>query len=140
MPVRTADAQWEGSLEDGKGTMRFSSFEGPYSFSSRFEQGPGTNPEELIAAAHAGCYSMALAAGLSRAGHVPDSVQTTAKVHIERGESGFKITKIELSCEARVPGVDEKTFRETAEATKKGCPVSQALEAVPIELTARLVA
>lgn len=120
--------------------MRFSSFEGPYSFSSRFEQGPGTNPEELIAAAHAGCYSMALAAGLSRAGHVPDSVQTTAKVHIERGESGFKITKIELSCEARVPGVDEKTFRETAEATKKGCPVSQALEAVPIELTARLVA
>ncbi len=140
MPVRTADAQWEGSLEDGKGTMRFSAFEGPYSFSSRFEGGPGTNPEELIAAAHAGCFSMALAGGLTRAGHVPDSVRTTAKVHIDRGESGFKITRIELSCEARVPGVDEKVFQETAEAAKKGCPVSQALEAVPIELTARLVA
>jgi osmotically inducible protein OsmC len=140
MPVRTADAEWEGSLEDGKGTMRFSAFEGPYSFSSRFEEGPGTNPEELIAAAHAGCYSMALAAGLSRAGHVPHTVHTTAKVHIERVESGFRITKIELSCEARVPGVDERTFQEAAEATKTACPVSQALEAVPIELSARLVA
>ncbi len=140
MPVRTADAQWEGSLEDGKGTMRFTAFEGPYSFSSRFEEGPGTNPEELIAAAHAGCFSMALAAGLTRAGHVPDSVHTTAMVHIDRGESGFKITRIELACDARVPGVDEKTFQETAEAAKKGCPVSQALGAVPIGLTARLVA
>ncbi len=140
MPVRTADAQWEGSLEDGKGTMRFSAFEGPYSSASRFEEGPGTNPEELIAAAHAGCYSMALAGGLSKAGHVPDSVRTTAKVHIDKGEAGFKITRIELATEARVSGVDEATFQEIAEATKKGCPVSQALEAVPIELKAKLVA
>jgi len=142
MPVRTADAQWEGSLEDGKGTMRFGSgaFEGSYSFSSRFEEGPGTNPEELIGAAHAGCFSMAFAGGLSRAGHVPHSVHTTARVHIEKGESGFGITKIELECEARVPGVEEAKFQEIAESSKKGCPVSQALAAVDIALTAKLVA
>ena len=142
MPVRTADAQWEGSLEDGKGTMRFGSgaFEGSYSFSSRFEEGPGTNPEELIGAAHAGCFSMALAGGLSGAGHVPDSVHTTARVRIEKGESGFGITKIELECEARVPGVEEAKFQEIAESSKKGCPVSQALAAVDIALTAKLVA
>lgn len=142
MPVRTADAQWEGSLEDGKGTMRLGggAFEGQYSFSSRFEDGPGTNPEELIGAAHAGCFSMALAAGLSNAGHVPDSVHTTARVHIEKAESGFGITKIELECEARVPGVEEAKFQEIAESSKKGCPVSQALAAVDIALTARLVA
>ena len=140
MPVRTADAQWEGSLEDGKGTMRFSAWEGPYSFVSRFEEGPGTNPEELIAAAHAGCYSMALSGGLSKAGHVPDSVHTTAKVHIDKGNTGFRITRIELQTEARVSGIPEETFQEIAEATKEGCPVSQALEAVPIELTAKLVA
>jgi osmotically inducible protein OsmC len=140
MPVRTADAQWEGSLQDGKGTMRFSAWEGPYSFSSRFEEGPGTNPEELIAAAHAGCYSMALAGGLSREGHEPDSVHTTAKVHIDKVGAGFKITRIELATEARVPGVDEATFQKIAEATKEGCPVSQALEAVPIELRATLIA
>jgi osmotically inducible protein OsmC len=139
MPVRTADARWEGSLEDGKGTMRFSTWEGPYSFVSRFEEGPGTNPEELIAAAHAGCYSMALAGGLSRAGHVPDSVNTTAKVHIDKGDAGFKITRIELQTDVRVSGIPEQTFQEIAETTKKGCPVSQALEAVPIELTARVV-
>ncbi|MGH2659222.1 MAG: OsmC family protein [Actinomycetota bacterium] len=142
MPVRTADAQWEGSLEDGKGTMRFGSgaFEGSYSFSSRMEEGPGTNPEELIAAAHAGCYSMALAAGLSREGHVPDSVHTTARVRFDKLESGFGITKIELDCEARVPGVEEARFQEVAEATRTGCPVSTALAAVDISLTARLVA
>ncbi len=140
MPVRTADAQWEGSLEDGKGTMRMSAWEGPYSFSSRFQDGAGTNPEELIAAAHAGCYSMALSGGLSKAGHVPDSVRTTAKVHIDKGDAGFKITRIELETEARVSRIAEGTFQEIAEATKKGCPVSQALEAVPIELKAKLVA
>jgi lipoyl-dependent peroxiredoxin len=140
MPIRTADADWEGSLQDGKGSMRFGTWEGPYSFSSRFEEGPGTNPEELIAAAHAGCYSMALAAGLTREGHEPDSVHTTAKVHIDKMESGFKITRIELDTEVRVSGVDEADFQEIAEATKEGCPVSQALEAVPIELRARLIA
>jgi len=104
MPVRTADAQWEGSLQDGKGTVRLGSgaFEGQYSFASRFEEGTGTNPEELIAAAHAGCFSMALSAGLSRAGHVPDRVHTTAKVHLDKGDAGFRISAIELDTEAVV--------------------------------------
>ena len=140
MPLRTADAQWEGSLEDGKGTMRFDAWEGPYSFVSRFEEGRGTNPEELIAAAHAGCFSMALANGLSKAGHVPDSVHTSAKVHLDKGDAGFRITRIELQTEARVAAIPEETFQEIAEATKEGCPVSQALKAVPIELTATVVA
>jgi osmotically inducible protein OsmC len=141
MPVRTAEAQWEGSLQDGKGTMRFGggAFEGQYSFASRFEEGSGTNPEELIAAAHAGCFSMALSAGLSRAGHVPTRVHTTARVHIEKGDAGFRISTVELDTEAEVPGIDEATFRDQAAAAKAGCPVSQALAGVTIELNARLV-
>jgi osmotically inducible protein OsmC len=141
MPVRTADAQWEGSLQDGKGTMRFGSgaFEGQYSFSSRFEEGTGTNPEELIAAAHAGCFSMAFSAGLSRAGHVPDRVHTTARAHLEKGDAGFSIVRIELVTEAVVPGIDEATFQEQATAAKAGCPVSRALAGVDIQLDARLV-
>ena len=141
MPVRSADAQWEGALQDGKGTMRFGSgaFEGQYSFASRFEEGTGTNPEELIAAAHAGCFSMALSGGLSRAGHVPNRVHTTAKVHLEKGDSGFRISTIELEAEADVPGIDDAAFHEAAEAAKAGCPVSQALAAVDIKLNARLV-
>jgi lipoyl-dependent peroxiredoxin len=140
MPVRTADAQWEGSLQDGKGTMRFGSgaFEGQYSFASRFEEGTGTNPEELIAAAHAGCFSMALAAGLSRAGHVPNRVHTTAKVHLEKGDAGFRISTIELDTEADVPDIDAAAFQKEADAAKVGCPVSQALAAVDIKLNARL--
>src|SRR3989442_3254567 len=107
MPVRKADAQWEGTLQDGKGQMRFGSgaFEGAYSFASRFEEGTGTNPEELIAAAHAGCFSMAFAAALGREGFDPRRVSTTAKVHIERVEQGFKITKSVLTTEAEVPGI-----------------------------------
>ncbi len=141
MPVRRADAEWKGSLQDGDGTMWFGggAFEGRYSFASRFEEGPGTNPEELIGAAHAGCFSMALAGALGRAGFQPDSIRTTASVHIDRGDSGFSITRIELRTEASVPGIDEARFRELAESAKTGCPVSQALEAVPIELTATLV-
>src|SRR5438132_4679165 len=141
MPVRQADAQWEGSLQDGKGTMRFGSgaFEGPYSFGSRFENGAGTNPEELIGAAHAGCFSMALAAALSRAGHVPDRVHTTAKVHLEKGDGGFSITRVELVSEASVPGIDQATFDEQAEATRTGCPVSKALAGTEILLDAHLV-
>ena len=141
MPVRIADAQWEGTLQDGKGSMRFGSgaFEGQYSFASRFEEGTGTNPEELIAAAHAGCFSMALSGGLSRAGHVPNRVHTTAKVHLEKGEAGFRISTIELETEADVPGIDDAAFQEAAAAAKAGCPVSQALAAVDIKLDARLV-
>jgi lipoyl-dependent peroxiredoxin len=141
MPVRTADAIWEGDLQGGKGTMRMGggAYEGPYSFSSRFEDGTGTNPEELIAAAHAGCFSMFLSGALGRAGTPPTRVSTTAKVHIERGDAGFSITRSELFCEAEVPGIDEAAFQETAAASKAGCPVSKALAGVEITLEAKLV-
>jgi lipoyl-dependent peroxiredoxin len=141
MPARTAKAVWEGSLQEGKGTMRLGSgaFEGGYSFSSRFEEGKGTNPEELIGAAHAGCFSMALAAGLGRAGYPPKRVQTEARVHLVKADDGFKISRIELQTEAEVPRIDEKTFQEQAEAAKKGCPVSKALAGTEIQMNARLV-
>ena len=141
MPVRTSDAEWTGTLREGAGTMRLGggAFEGQYSFGSRFEEGSGTNPEELIAAAHAGCYSMALAGDLGKAGHTPTSVRTTARVHVEKGESGFGITLIELATQAAVPGIDADEFQKIAEGTKSACPVSRALASVPIELTATLV-
>src|ERR687892_1267775 len=140
MPARTATARWEGSLQDGKGTMRLGggAFEGQYSFSSRFEEGTGTNPEELIGAAHAGCFSMALSAGLERAGYTPTAVETSARVHLERVDSGFRISRIELSCTADVPGIDDAAFHEQAEAAKTNCPVSQALAGVDIQLDAHL--
>src|SRR5438105_5251797 len=140
MPVRSADAQWEGSLQDGKGTMRLASgaFEGAYSFSSRFEEGSGTNPEELIAAAHAGCFSMALSAALGRAGHTPNRVSTTAKVHLEKGDSGFRITKIDLTTDADVPGIQSTEFQEIADNAKRTCPVSVALAGTEISLDATL--
>jgi lipoyl-dependent peroxiredoxin len=141
MPVRTAEAQWKGSLQEGSGTMRLGSgaFEGPYSFASRFENGSGTNPEELIGAAHAGCFSMALSGALSRAGHAPTRVHTSARVHIERGDAGFSITRIELQTEAEVPGLDKETFRREAEAAKTDCPVSKALAGTEITLDAKLL-
>jgi osmotically inducible protein OsmC len=141
MPVRTAEAAWEGKLREGKGHVKLGSgaYEGAYSFASRFEQGGGTNPEELIGAAHAGCFSMALSFMLEQAGFTPERVHTTAKVHIDRVGEGFKITSIELETDARIPGIDEKTFLEKAEAAKKGCPVSQALAGTDIKLQARLV-
>jgi osmotically inducible protein OsmC len=114
-------------------------FEGSYSFPSRFEDGPGSNPEELIGAAHAGCFSMALSHMLSEAGHIPDVVHTTAKVHIDKVDDGFKITTIELQAEGKVPGIDEETFQDKAEAAKEGCPVSQALAGVEIRLQAKLI-
>ena len=141
MAVRTADAQWEGSLQDGTGTMRLGSgaFEGRYSFASRFEEGPGTNPEELIGAAHAGCFSMFLSGVLSRADTPPKRISTNAKVHIERGDEGFSITRIELETEAEVPGVDDAAFQEHAATAKANCPVSKALAATEITLDAKLV-
>ena len=141
MPVRSADAQWEGPLQGGKGSMRFGggAFEGQYSFASRFEEGQGTNPEELIAAAHAGCFSMALSNGLAKAGHVPTRVETTAKVHLDKVEAGFGITRIELLTEAEVPGIDDGAFQEQAQTAKANCPVSKALAAVEITLDATLV-
>jgi osmotically inducible protein OsmC len=113
-------------------------FEGRYSFASRFEEGTGTNPEELIGAAHAGCFSMALAAGLERAGYAPTAIDTSARVHLERVESGFRISRIELDCTAEVSGIDDAAFREQAEAAKTNCPVSQALAGVDIQLDAHL--
>lgn len=142
MPVRTGNAEWKGDLKSGTGTLSTESgaVKGmAYSFTSRFENGQGTNPEELIAAAHAACYSMALSAGLSGAGFKVNSVRTQDRVHIEKGSDGFAITKIEISTEARVEGIDEKTFQKHAEDTKTGCPVSQALKAVDMVLTAKLI-
>jgi len=141
MPVRKANAVWEGGLKDGHGTVKLGSgaFEGPYSFGSRFEEAKGTNPEELIGAAHAGCFSMALAAGLSRAGINPKRVATAAKVHLEKVGDGFKITRIELDNESEIPGLDDATFQDHARKAKEGCPVSQALGGVEITLNARLV-
>lgn len=141
MPVRSANAQWNGSLREGNGTMKMQSgaYEGPYSFVSRFEEGPGTNPEELIGAAHAGCFSMALSGALGRAGFTPESIATTARVHIENTGGGFSITKIELQTEAKVPGIDEAAFLETANGAKANCPVSRALAGVEISLDAKLV-
>jgi len=142
MPTRNADARWQGDLKSGKGTMKLGSgaWEGPYSFASRFESGSGTNPEELIGAAHAGCFSMALTAGLNKAGFQPRQVHTTAKVQLEKVGEAFAITAIDLDSEADVPGIDEATFQKQAEAAKVGCPISKALAGVQIRLTARLSA
>ena len=141
MPERRATAVWNGSLTEGNGKMRMASgaYEGPFSFQSRFEEGDGTNPEELIAAAHAGCFSMALSGELGNLGHTPDSVETEATVHLDRVENGFAIKRIDLRTRVTAPGVPESDFQQAAEAAKKGCPVSQALAAVEsIELEAEL--
>ena len=141
MPVRKANAVWEGNLPSGKGTISFGSgaFEGAYSFGSRFEGASGTNPEELIAAAHAGCFSMALSHELAVGGHKPKRVRTTAKVHLDKVGDGVQITSIELMCEAEVPEISEETFMKFANDAKEGCPVSRALKAVEIKLDATLV-
>ena len=140
MPVRNASARWEGSLKEGAGTMKMGSgaYEGKYSFGSRFEENPGTNPEELIAAAHAGCFSMALSAGLGRSGFSPESVETKAKAFLEKVGEGFQITRIELTTVANVPGIDDATFQEHANGAKENCPVSKALAGVDISLDATL--
>jgi osmotically inducible protein OsmC len=141
MPTRRADARWEGSLQEGSGAMHMQSgaYEGPYSFQSRFEEGEGTNPEELIGAAHAGCFSMALSGELGRAGHEPSSIDTAATVHLDKADPGFKISRIELDTKARVPGIDSAELERHAQAAKEGCPVSQALAGVEITLNAELV-
>jgi lipoyl-dependent peroxiredoxin len=140
MPTRTSSALWEGNLRDGSGTMKLGSgaFEGSYSFVSRFESGPGTNPEELIAAAHAGCFSMALSNGLSQAGFTPTSIATSATVHLDRVADGFGITKIDLDTVGTVPGIDDAKFQAVAAEAKAGCPVSKVLTGAEITLSARL--
>ena len=137
--TRNATARWEGTLKEGNGSLKFGQFDAPYNFKSRFEGSDDTNPEELLAAAHAGCFSMALNARLDREGFPANYVNTTAKVHMEKGESGFMIGKITLVTEASVPNISEDKFQEFAEAAKKGCIVSQALSAVPMDLEATLV-
>lgn len=141
MVMRSSKAEWQGNLREGKGSVELGSgaFKGSYSFPSRFEDGTGTNPEELIAAAHAGCYSMALSAGLGKAGFNPTRVHTVAKVHLEKVGEGFEITTIELETEAEIPGIDEAQFIEQAEAAKKGCPISKALAGPEIKLVAKLL-
>ena len=142
MPTRKAHARWEGSLKEGKGQVDFGNgvFKGPYSFASRFEDGKGTNPEELLGAAHASCFAMALSLMLGNAGFKPDYVDATAQITISPQNGGFKITKSHLVCEAKVPGIDAAVFTKHADAAKAGCPVSQALAGTEITLDARLVA
>ena len=139
MVQRTSSAQWSGTLKDGAGTMTLGSgaYTGPYTFASRFESGPGTNPEELVGAAHAGCYSMFLSALLTKAGFKPASIRTKATVHVGEGPT---INLIELVTEAQVPGLTADKFAEHAEAAKKGCPVSKALAGPEIRLNAKLLA
>lgn len=141
MAVRNARAEWQGTLRDGAGTLELGSgaYKGPYSFQSRFESGDGTNPEELIGAAHAGCFSMALAAALTTAGFRPTAIRTTAKVHLVAEGGGFAISRIELATEAEIPGIDAATFQEQAAGAKANCPVSKALAGTRIDLTAKLV-
>ncbi|MCB9101294.1 MAG: OsmC family protein [Anaerolineales bacterium] len=141
MATRKAEAVWEGNFRDGSGTVSLGSgaFEGAYSAASRFEDGAGTNPEELIGAAHAGCFSMALSLGLQRAGYDATRIHTVAKVHLDKVDNTFKITTIELETEATVPGIDEATFMEQAQGAKNNCPVSQVLAAAEITLQAKLI-
>jgi osmotically inducible protein OsmC len=140
MPVRTSEAEWNGTLREGSGQMKLGSgaYQGAYSFGSRFEENPGSNPEELLGAAHAGCFSMALSGALTRAGFTPTRIHTTAKVHIENTGGGFSITKIELNTEGEVPGIDQATFQEHANGAKENCPVSRALNVPEVTLNARL--
>ena len=141
MAIRTSEAEWRGDLKGGQGEIKLGSgaFSGSYSFHSRFEDGKGTNPEELIAAAHAACFSMALSAALAEAGHPPAKIHTTAKVHFGPVPSGFAISRIDLATEGSVPGIDAEAFEKRAEEAKRNCPVSRALQAVEITLTTRLV-
>jgi osmotically inducible protein OsmC len=138
MAVRTSSAEWTGTLLDGSGTMKVGSgaFEGPFTYASRFESGPGTNPEELVGAAQAGCFSMFLSSLLTDAGYTPTRIATTATVHLDEGPT---ITLIELNTEAEVPGLTEAELEKHAEAAKKDCPVSKALAGPEIRLETHLV-
>jgi lipoyl-dependent peroxiredoxin len=141
MPIRTAKATWEGEIAKGKGTMALGSgaYEGKFSVGSRFESEPGTNPEELIGAAHAGCFSMAFSSILTKAGFTPKSIKTDARVHIDKVGEGWKITKIELNTVAEIPKINDGDFQKYAGQAKEGCPVSQALAGPEITLTAKLM-
>jgi osmotically inducible protein OsmC len=140
MPARRAEAEWIGDLKEGSGSMALGSgaWSGAYSAASRFEDGTGSNPEELLAAAHAGCFSMALSHLLSSAGHRPARIRTRATVHIEKAGEGFEIPRIDLETEGEVPGIDAARFRDYAEKAKAGCPVSKLFKGAQITLDATL--
>jgi osmotically inducible protein OsmC len=141
MAIRNGNALWTGDLKDGKGELEIGHgvFKGPYSFTSRFEDGPGTNPEELIASAHAACYSMALSATLAKSNYKPISVATRADLHFEKTDAGFTVTRIVLNADAKVESIKDEDFQRIAHEAKVGCPVSRALAAVTIELKAQLL-
>jgi len=141
MPIRNAEAVWTGSLKEGSGLMKFGSgaFEGAFTWASRFEEGVGTNPEELVGAAHAGCFSMAFSGDLGAEGFTPKRIHTKAQVHLGKVEGKSRIIKIHLETEAEVPGISLEKFKEIAEAAKSGCPVSAALAGVQITVEASLL-
>lgn len=139
MSVRKAQAQWKGTLKDGNGTMNFSNYSGPYTFASRFEEGDGTNPEELVGAAIAGCYSMFLSALISKENFKPDTIETTATVHLEKDDIGPKITSIELNTEVKCEGISTEKFNELAAESKQKCPISRLYAGTEVKLKARLV-
>jgi osmotically inducible protein OsmC len=141
MAIRDAQAIWEGTLREGAGVMKFGNgaFEGPFSYLSRFEEGEGTNPEELLGAAHAGCFSMSLSSRLTNAGHPPVRISTQANVHFGRVDGKAQILKIELFTEAEAPGISSEKFLELAEDAKLNCPISMALQGMEINLSAKLI-
>ena len=139
MSIRSANSKWNGTLKDGNGTMNFSNYSGPFTYASRFEEGDGTNPEELIGAAHSGCYSMFLSALISGEGLVPESVETTATVHLGSDDIGPVVTTIELNCQVKCDGLSQEKFDELAAAAKAKCPISRLVPAADIQLTASLV-
>jgi osmotically inducible protein OsmC len=138
MSVRTSDAEWQGNLKEGRGHMRFGggAYNGAFSWASRFSDGGGTNPEELIAAAQAGCFSMALSADLTGAGYKPKEIRTTAALHFDMVDGKPTITRIDLTVGAEVPDIDQATFAKIADGTRQNCPVSRALSSVKITVDA----
>jgi lipoyl-dependent peroxiredoxin len=129
---KTASAKWKGGIKGGEGSISSGSGvlkDAPYGFNARFEDGPGTNPEELLGAAHAGCFSMALSLQLGEAGMVPQSIETTATVTLDKSDGGFSITAVHLDVRARIPGAEKQAFEKAANAAKEGCPVSKVLNA-----------
>ncbi|GMR09545.1 MAG: OsmC family protein [Anaerolineae bacterium] len=138
MPVRHASATWHGSIQEGHGHIQFGDYEGSYSVPSRFEEGDGTNPEELLGAAHAGCFSMALSSNLSAAGHPPSAVQTSAQVHIDKLKTGWAVTRVHLVTKVEAAGLEAGAFQKFAEKAKSTCPISRALAGVEITMEASL--
>jgi osmotically inducible protein OsmC len=139
MSIRKAKAEWQGTLKEGRGTMHFSNYNGPYTYMSRFEEGDGTNPEELVGAAQAGCFSMFLSALISGESFKPESIQTTATVHLERDDIGPLITLIELDCQVKCAGLSSEKFEELAAASKAKCPISRLYAGTEIKLNAKLI-